>query len=74
MMLAGDIHLRPHACRVCRPGYSAARNGGESDMRKLIVALMFGAAAPACAADYAVIELHADAKASVDAAWAKVGS
>jgi hypothetical protein len=42
-------------------------------MRKLIAGLLLGASAPACAADYAVIELHADAAVPADTAWAKVG-
>jgi hypothetical protein len=43
-------------------------------MRMVIAGLMLGVAAPACAADYVVIQLHADVKASADTAWAKVGA
>lgn len=34
---------------------------------------MFGVAAPACAADYVVITMHADVNAPADAAWSRVG-
>jgi len=38
-----------------------------------IAALMLGAASPAMASDYVVIQLHADVKASADTTWAKIG-
>lgn len=43
-------------------------------MRAAIAGLMLGLAAPAGAADYVVVDLHADVNASADAAWAKVGA
>ena len=43
-------------------------------MRAMILGLMLGAAAPGMAADYVVIQLHADVKASAETAWAKVGA
>lgn len=43
-------------------------------MQKLIMGLVLGVATPACAADYTVIELHADAKVPADTAWARVGA
>ena len=42
-------------------------------MRTLMAGLMLGAAAPAVAADYAVITLHADVNAPADVAWKRVG-
>lgn len=42
-------------------------------MRSLMVGLVLAVAAPASAADYVVITLHADVNAPVDTAWAKVG-
>lgn len=43
-------------------------------MRGLVMGLMLGAATPACAADFVVIQLHSDAKVPADTAWAKVGN
>lgn len=43
-------------------------------MRGMIIGLGLIAAAPAAAADYVVIALHADVAAPADTAWAKVGS
>jgi hypothetical protein len=45
----------------------------ERLVRTLIAGLMLGAAAPAFAADYVTVTLHADVNAPVDAAWARVG-
>jgi len=42
-------------------------------MRAIIVSVLLMGAAPALAADYVVIPLHADIAAPADAAWAKVG-
>jgi hypothetical protein len=46
---------------------------GKRTMRGLIGILALAAAAPASAANYVVITLHADVSAPVDSAWAKVG-
>ena len=54
-------------------GLMLVRRGEGWIMRALIGALMFVAAAPASAADYVVITLHADVNAPVDAAWSRVG-
>ena len=48
-------------------------NRGRS-MRALFGTLMLVVAAPASAADYVVITLHADVNAPADAAWSRVGS
>jgi hypothetical protein len=45
-----------------------------NQVRALIGGLILCAAAPACAADYAVITLHVDLDTSADVAWSKVGS
>jgi hypothetical protein len=42
-------------------------------MRAIIISVLLMGAAPALAADYVVIPLHADIAAPADAAWAKVG-
>lgn len=42
-------------------------------MRSVLVGMMLAAAAPAGAADYVVVTLHADINAPADAAWSKVG-
>jgi hypothetical protein len=54
--------------------YRFGNKSGERAMRIVMAGLMLGAAAPACAADYAVIQLHIDAKVPADTAWAKIGS
>ena len=43
-------------------------------MKPIILAALALAAAPALAADYVVIQLHADTSVSADTAWAKIGS
>jgi hypothetical protein len=43
-------------------------------MRALIAGLILCASAPACAADYVVITLHAEVDTPADVAWSRVGS
>lgn len=43
-------------------------------MRGLMMALLLGAAAPACAADYVAIDLHVDANVPADLAWTRIGT